>query len=113
MDVLGCIANLLTLYSIIAIHGIGADPDRTWTGRGPADEEVNWLMSPEMLPKAVPNARIMRFGYQSNWFGTIMDEPKKTFISDVADMLLKQIEFYRRVLQSSPPLSIFIFSTKT
>jgi len=30
---------------------------------------VNWLSDPAMLPKVVPNARIMRYGYKSQWFG--------------------------------------------
>ncbi|KAM3562115.1 hypothetical protein MY1884_002021 [Beauveria asiatica] len=53
------------MIDIVAIHGIGASPDKTWTGRGPKGEEVNWLTNSGMLPKAVPTARIMRFGYES------------------------------------------------
>lgn len=30
---------------------------------------MNWLKSPEMLPKVIPSARIMRVGYESHWFG--------------------------------------------
>lgn len=54
----------VTACSLVAVHGLGADPDRTWTTNG-----VNWLKDPEMLPSAVPNARIMRFGYESAWLG--------------------------------------------
>ncbi|ETS85342.1 hypothetical protein PFICI_03367 [Pestalotiopsis fici W106-1] len=81
---------------IVAIHGIGADPDNTWTGRGLDEEKINWLTHSSMLPKAVPNARIMRFGYESGWYGTAKDQPKQTYISDVAEMLLKQLELHRR-----------------
>ncbi|KAI0413476.1 hypothetical protein F5X98DRAFT_390791 [Xylaria grammica] len=87
---------------IVAIHGIGADPDTTWSGKGPTGERVNWLVDSTMLPKAVPNARIMRFGYKSNWFGSRKNEPqnthppKKTLVSQVADMLLRDLEYYRR-----------------
>lgn len=93
--------KLLTLYSIVAIHGIGADPDNTWTGRGPDGEKINWLTHSSMLPKAIPSARIMRFGYESGWYGDAKDEPKKTHVFDVAEMLLKQLELHRRVSQSS------------
>ena len=48
--------------SIIAIHGIGADPDGTWISKR---EGVNWLKDPDMLPEAAPQARIMRFGWES------------------------------------------------
>ncbi|GAW17430.1 hypothetical protein ANO14919_068870 [Xylariales sp. No.14919] len=87
---------------IVAVHGIGADPDTTWSGKGPTGERVNWLVDSTMLPKAVPNARIMRFGYKSNWFGSRKNEPqnthppKKTLVSQVADMLLRDLEYYRR-----------------
>ncbi|KAI0881544.1 uncharacterized protein GGS22DRAFT_192178 [Annulohypoxylon maeteangense] len=57
---------------IVFIHGIGAHPDDTWGKRtGSAEEPVfiNWLSHPDMLPAAVPNARIMRYGYKSNWYG--------------------------------------------
>ncbi len=53
-----------------------------------------------MLPKAIPAARIMRFGYQSEWFGSDKNEPKKTNVVDVAEMLLRELEHNRRVSQS-------------
>ncbi|KGQ02680.1 Kinesin light chain [Beauveria bassiana D1-5] len=59
-------------------------------------EDVNWLTSLCMLPKAVPTARIMRFGYESAWYGTDEDKPKKTHVFDVAEMLLKEMEIYPR-----------------
>ncbi|PQE18248.1 P-loop containing nucleoside triphosphate hydrolase protein [Rutstroemia sp. NJR-2017a BBW] len=49
-----------------------------------------------MLPNAIPTARIIHFGYESGWYGTAKDEPKKTQVSDVAEMLLKQLELHRR-----------------
>jgi hypothetical protein len=52
-----------------------------------------------MLPKAVPTARIMRFGYESSWYGSDKDEPKKTYVADIAEMLLKGLEIHRRVSQ--------------
>jgi hypothetical protein len=30
---------------------------------------TNWLETADMLPKVIPRARIMRFGYESCWFG--------------------------------------------
>ncbi|KAG9673202.1 hypothetical protein KCU87_g5168, partial [Aureobasidium melanogenum] len=59
---------------IVAIHGIGAHPDDTWCKLREADLDktrpenyVNWLDDPDMLPSIAPNARIMRYGYESAW----------------------------------------------
>ena len=77
--------------SIIAIHGIGADPDDTWISKR---KGVNWLKDPNMLPEAAPQARIMRFGWESQWIG-------KDFIdqrcSTVAEQLLEDLRIVRKV----------------
>ena len=73
---------------IIAVHGIGAHPDRTWTMQKSDGEWVNWLANAEMVPRYVPNARIMRSGYRSEWFGSVEAETKKTLVPDVAELLL-------------------------
>ncbi|KAF2014520.1 hypothetical protein BU24DRAFT_371229, partial [Aaosphaeria arxii CBS 175.79] len=57
---------------IVAIHGIGAHPDDTWCKNVPTAEGprwVNWLSDEAMLPAVAPHARIMRYGYESRWFG--------------------------------------------
>ncbi|KAI4933771.1 uncharacterized protein J4E92_003440 [Alternaria infectoria] len=59
--------------SIVAIHGIGAHPDDTWTKRVETEDGkaayISWLTEGRMLPAVATNARIMRYGYKSNWFG--------------------------------------------
>ncbi|KAJ9640885.1 hypothetical protein H2199_005553 [Coniosporium tulheliwenetii] len=75
------------IIDIVAIHGIGAHPDDTWCKNVGTDDEgwpryVNWLSDPAMLPSAVPNARIMRYGYMSRWFG---DEAIRQNVNTVAD----------------------------
>ena len=65
---------------VVAVHGIGANPDWTWT-----INKVNWLEHRDMLPHAIPRARIMRFGYDSQWFG---EDPIKQRLSTVAEELL-------------------------
>lgn len=72
--------------------------------------ETNWLTDATMLPELAPNARIMRYGYKSQWFGTEEVETKKTYVYDVANALLTGLTELRsnvRSTMSSPtgPLS--------
>jgi hypothetical protein len=47
-----------------------------------------------MLPSAVPNARIMRYGYMSNWFGA---DAIRTNVTNLAQRLLSAIKRDRNV----------------
>lgn len=71
LSCLSCYTVLICL-SIVAIHGIGAHPDDTWcknVGTAENPRRVNWLDEEDMLPAVAPHARIMRYGYESQWFG--------------------------------------------
>ncbi|KAI0428935.1 hypothetical protein F5Y09DRAFT_272260 [Xylaria sp. FL1042] len=98
--------GLKTLYSppkqipiqcdIIAVHGIGAHPDDTWcktTEQGGGTVHVNWLSNKEMLPAALPNARIMRFGAKTQWFG---ENVIRQNVSSVAKLLLIALDRDRK-----------------
>ena len=63
-----CIVNV-NHCSIVALHGIGAHPDDTWCAKVDNSNRVNWLEDRKMLPAMVPNTRIMRYGYESQWYG--------------------------------------------
>jgi hypothetical protein len=94
---------MLALYlkgatSIIAIHGIGAHADDTWCkniSRDPKSPRyVNWLQDTDMLPSVAPNARVLRYGYESGWFGDNAIR-QKTFT--VADRFLLALRRDREV----------------
>ena len=68
---------------VVAVHGIGANPDYTWMISG-----VNWLQDPSMLPQALPKARIMRFGYASRWFG---EETIRQSLPSIANSFLSAL----------------------
>ncbi|KAF1354308.1 hypothetical protein EJ07DRAFT_182329 [Lizonia empirigonia] len=60
------------IVDIVAVHGIGAHPDDSWcknVGTAESPRWVNWLDAEDMLPVVALHARIMRYGYQSQWFG--------------------------------------------
>ena len=91
--------------SIVAIHGLGAKPDFTWCHwtsgsreQSAGNELVNWLQDDRMLPSAVPNARIMRYGYESEWFGK---GALQTRLMDIVPPLLKNLCKYREVSKST------------
>ena len=47
-----------------------------------------------MLPAVAPNARIMRYGYESQWFG---QEAMQQSASTVAERLLRALKRARKV----------------
>jgi hypothetical protein len=76
---------------IVAVHGLGAIPDITWKERVSG---INWLSHKDMLPRAVPEARILRFGYDSLWMGKT---PIRTSLSTIAYKLLLSLQMVRMV----------------
>jgi hypothetical protein len=83
---------------------MGAHPDTTWTAKRDDSEAtspyVNWLTDDNMLPKIVPNARIMGFGYKSQWFGDKSVDTSIVSVSDTAARLLAELETYWGVCAS-------------
>jgi len=56
--------QLLTAsVSIVAIHGLNGDAYTTW---GAEKSKVSWLSRKDLLPKYLPNARILTWGYNAN-----------------------------------------------
>ncbi|CAH0045530.1 unnamed protein product [Clonostachys solani] len=74
---------------IVAVHGLGAIPDITWKEKA---SSINWLSHDDMLPKAVPEARILRFGYDSLWMG---ETAIRTSLSTIAYKLLLSLNIMR------------------
>lgn len=89
--------SILSYPSIVAIHGIGAHPDDSWcknVGTAAIPQWVNWLDKEDMLPAVAPYARIMRYGYQSQWFG---EGAMRQKASTVAQRLLLALRRKRAV----------------
>ena len=80
---------------MLAVHGIGAHPDRTWTSG-----DVYWLKDEHMLPRAIPQSRILRFGYESQWLGKDAIQQR---LSLVADQLLRGLMESRKVAMVYSP----------
>jgi hypothetical protein len=65
------------------------------------ESRVDWLQDNAMLPKLVPSARIMRFGYNAGWFGSSDTQHTKTFVRDVSHGLLTALYSLREVGNNS------------
>lgn len=53
---------MLTLSSIVAVHGLNGDSTKTWTTN---KTKKFWLGDADMLPTNLKNARILTFGYDA------------------------------------------------
>ncbi|KAG9657518.1 hypothetical protein KCV03_g10181, partial [Aureobasidium melanogenum] len=93
-------------FFIVAVHGIGAHPDNTWCKNvapdGQDKQYVNWLENEEMLPSIAPQARIMRYGYESQWFGDNKSSTVRLRASTIADQLLHELNFEREDFPHRP-----------
>ncbi|KAK7963486.1 hypothetical protein PG988_010460 [Apiospora saccharicola] len=87
-------------YDIVAVHGIGVDPVSAWQHR---TTKANWLKEETMLPKQLPRARIMTYGYQSYWFG---DDAVNISIEGVASSLLQDLDDAREDCPERPLLLV-------
>jgi hypothetical protein len=85
---------------------MGAHPDNTWCKQINTDDGpfyINWLQDPRLLPVAVPCARIMRYGYDSRWFG---ENAIKIKTSDISQQLFFDLKEFREVSVRSLVLSL-------
>jgi hypothetical protein len=73
--------------SVIAIHGLGGHPFKTWTEK---DRKKLWLR--DYLPKDLPTARIYSYGYISGVAFTRTESD----IGDFATDLLGELKRVRR-----------------
>ncbi|KAL9119679.1 MAG: hypothetical protein Q9187_003763 [Circinaria calcarea] len=78
---------------LVVVHGLGANPDSTWEYRHSDERITNWLQDQHMLPSYVQKARIMRFGYDSRWYG---NKAVLTRLSPVSEDLLLGLKRERK-----------------
>ena len=95
---------LIQYVSIVAVHGLGANPKWAWVRKVPMEvpgeeKKVNWLADNDLLPSKVPNARVMTFNYESKWH---TDAPKQRR-SLCADQLLTALDNRRKEVKATAP----------
>lgn len=60
-------------HSIVAIHGLETNSERTWVYKK-GGTETEWLRDPQMLPQVVPNARIFTYDWEANFYRDSTDQ---------------------------------------
>jgi len=105
--------------SIVAVHGLGANPDKTWNynsvvgtnaSQTSSSSDVNlnnasstmWLK--DLLPQHVPKARIMAFNYASE---SLRNAPRES-MRPLANRLLANIDDSRQALEVTIDTSLAI-----
>ncbi|KAL7269854.1 hypothetical protein RUND412_007460 [Rhizina undulata] len=95
---------------IVAVHGLRGHAYRTWTALGEENNgkrDVEWLK--ELLPREVPNARILTYGYDSDPAKLFDKGPASTnMILDHAKSLVTALHYFRRRPKESKRPIIFI-----
>lgn len=71
--------------SSIAVHGLGTEPPQTWEFKKQGEDGVvNWLSDNDMLPAAIPEARIFTYEWNANYFE---DAPVQTLLGHAHNLL--------------------------
>lgn len=85
---------------IVAVHGLNGHFEKTWETKASSGKTVNWLK--DFLPKQMPHARIMSFGYNS----TVLFSKSAADIGTYAEQLLEDLISYRGLFMSRPIIFI-------
>lgn len=86
--------------SIVAIHGLNGHREKTWT----ATNGVFWLR--DLLPRRIPNARIMSWGYDANTHS--LSPTSVQYIHDHATTLVSDLVLERRLSHTERRPIIFL-----
>ncbi|SPO00083.1 uncharacterized protein DNG_02935 [Cephalotrichum gorgonifer] len=86
---------------IVAVHGLGANVDSSWTYKG-GPRTVHWLRDRDMLPAIVPNARIMVYNYESKW----QANAPRTRLELCGEELVNSLHSFRKDTRDRPIIFI-------
>ncbi|KIW00621.1 uncharacterized protein PV09_07817 [Verruconis gallopava] len=90
---------------IVAIHGLNGDAIKTWTADSTG---VCWLKHPDYLPKSIPKARILTYGYNANIFSFTEKDPSSDRIHQHAHTLIQELCADRRLAKRQDYPIIFL-----
>jgi hypothetical protein len=81
------LANACINFSVVFIHGLSGDREKTWTG---PNQTEPWPKT--ILPGRLPTARILAFGYDSKW---LKDSSSRNRVQEHASNLLASLGQHR------------------
>ncbi|KAI1363149.1 armadillo-type protein [Xylaria arbuscula] len=82
-------------FIIVAVHGLGAHPEYTWTCGAPGtskDRRKKIHLLRDLLTKSFPEARVLSFAYNSDW---LVDAPVKT-AEQIGKRMLDQLTNFQQ-----------------
>ena len=97
LDTHSRVSGLNGIFSIVAVHGLYGNALQTWTSD---QSKALWLRDAEMLPKAVPNARILTWGYNAD-VHAFLGHTSSDRIMQHAHTLVAQLQTDREVCLAS------------
>jgi len=78
---------------LVAIHGLNGDPIETWYHK---QSKIMWLR--DLLPEALPNIRIMTFGYNARFKNFTAQQDLRS----IASKLLAELVDVRATEEARP-----------
>ncbi|KAK0123332.1 hypothetical protein ONS96_010326 [Cadophora gregata f. sp. sojae] len=82
-------SDLAKAVDVVAVHGLNGHYLNTWTATNAAGQKVVWLK--DLLPKQLPDARIMSYGYNS----ALQFSKSVAGIGTFAEQLLEDLRSWR------------------
>jgi hypothetical protein len=96
----------------VAIHGLNGDAFKTWTtteyDSRSNSAQINWLSHPDLLPRYLPTARILTWGYNANISSMKGKQTSSDRILQHAQTLVAQLSADREVSDFVPIFSFLL-----
>jgi hypothetical protein len=90
--------HLISLHSIVALHGLNGHAYRSWEHRDNDGGSFMWLR--DSLPEHIPDARIMIYGYNANVLSDVSTGRIRTY----SETFLEKLRHIREGNTVSLPL---------
>ncbi|KAH8646250.1 hypothetical protein BX600DRAFT_555942 [Xylariales sp. PMI_506] len=98
-------SNGVPEVDIVAVHGLNGNVRQTWTSKNTGR---CWLDDPEFLPKYLPNARVLSWGYNASFSSLTGATPSQEMIHHHAQTLVANLSAQRQLTGTHDKPIIFL-----